>query len=471
MAYSVKRGSMDADAASERPSADPEGRPPDRGPIAKVLNGAPEDKSGAKRAIGQAYGVILASVGAFAALEQIVSVRVKGAVAVTLIAGGVLLALLILAIALGALKRRLTKLNIRILWNSAGWLVAAGLFGIMISVAILGIAGRVLSSPTHPGASRQSNPHQSSTISTPPYRVASFSTTPYQPQALAFDRGGKILAVAAKAGEGNGVGRVYLWNVTDRKIITILHPSNSGLDSVAFSPNGSTLAVASTTGEIYLWYMPTRTISAVLTDPQSEGVQSVAFSRSGQTLASADYNGSIYLWNLDTQAVSATLADPGKNGVNCVAFSPDGKAVAAADNDGSTYLWNLATERVIATLTDRGEKPSVDWVAFSPDGKSLAAADNDGSTYLWNLATERVIATLTDRGEKPSVDWVAFSPDGKSLAAADNDGSTYLWNIRTDRITATFADPGKQGINSVAFSPGGAILVTADNDGNVYFWR
>jgi hypothetical protein len=67
-----------------------------------------------------------------------------------------------------------------------------------------------------------------------------------------------------------------------------------GVSSVAFSPSGTTLAIARGYGDIYLWNIRGRDVAATLTDPNSNGGTSVLFSPSGTTLASADYNATKY---------------------------------------------------------------------------------------------------------------------------------------------------------------------------------
>jgi len=118
------------------------------------------------------------------------------------------------------------------------------------------------------------------------------------------------------------------------------------------------------------------------TDPNSAIVNSVTFSPDGTTLAIGDIDGTIALVNMVTRSVIAPLHDPGGKGVKSLAFSPDGVIMAAADANGNTYLWNVATRKVIATLTDPGSN-GVTSVAFSPNGKILATGDEDGGANLW----------------------------------------------------------------------------------------
>jgi WD40 repeat protein len=179
-----------------------------------------------------------------------------------------------------------------------------------------------------------------------------------------------------------------------------------------------------------------------VTDPLmaiGAGLTSVAFAPDGATLATGDGGGSSYLWDAATGRRVATLADSDSDGVYSIAFSPDGARLAAADHNGSSYLWNAVTGRLIATLTDPGSQ-SLNSVAFSPDGKMLATGDSNGHVYLWKLPGGTLTARLTNpRGqvtsqlegeERTAVSSIAFSPGGNTLATSDTNGSAYLWRVR-----------------------------------------
>jgi WD40 repeat protein len=124
------------------------------------------------------------------------------------------------------------------------------------------------------------------------------------------------------------------------------------------------------------------TSTTTATDPHPVMVNSLAFSHDGTTLAIGDIDGTIALINVEAKSVIATVHDPGGKGVESVAFSPDDAVLAVADANGSTYLWRVATRKIFATLINPGGR-GVTSVAFSPDGKILATGDEDGSANLW----------------------------------------------------------------------------------------
>jgi len=74
------------------------------------------------------------------------------------------------------------------------------------------------------------------------------------------------------------------------------------------------------------------------------GVQSVAFSPDGQTLASGSWDRTIRLWHVATG--HELLCFKGQShGVNAVAFSPDGRTLAAGLHDGGVRLWPTLSAR------------------------------------------------------------------------------------------------------------------------------
>jgi WD40 repeat protein len=301
---------------------------------------------------------------------------------------------------------------------------------------------------------------------------------------VAFSPAGTILATAG------GDGTVRLWNTTThRQTATITIPkSPSGNDpepwlegpavlGVAFSPVGTTLAVAPGDGTVRLWDTTTHRQTATITVPG--GAKGVAFNPAGTILATADGDRTVRLWNTTTYRQIATIAIPSGGAVNSgpsgVAFSPAGTILATAGSDGTVRLWNTTTYRQIATITIPSRGTGVMGVAFSPDGTSLATAGSDGTARLWDIAICSLTAIPINAPK--GVSEVAFSPDSATLATADGDGTVRLWNTTTYRQIATITIPTSQdptqdsSVSEVAFSPDGEILAIAESDGTVLLWN
>jgi WD40 repeat protein len=122
----------------------------------------------------------------------------------------------------------------------------------------------------------------------------------------------------------------------------------------------------------------------------SSGVNGIAFSPDGKLLVSAYGDGTVRMWDLATGKMNGPVLGVGSSGqgrIQGVAFSPDGKLLAGADSDGSVELWNPVTGQHVGSPLEAGS--SVNEVAFSPDGKLLASADANGSVHLWNTPTSQ----------------------------------------------------------------------------------
>ena len=295
-------------------------------------------------------------------------------------------------------------------------------------------------------------------------------------ESLAFSPDGRTLAAGWHA------GLVSLWNVTRPDDVA---PAKAPLNldcpdvysyRIAFSPDGRTLATAcdDDAGTIRLWNA---------TDPAHPGrgrslkagylVLSLAFSPDSRTLAAGSKDSKVHLWQVADPGSPVPLGKPltgPAEPVMSVAFSPDGHTLAAGSSDHTIHLWNVAHPRAIVPLgrplTGPGDK--VTDLAFSPDSRTLAAGNSDGNVDLWNLPPTRII------GGGGNVAAVAFSPDGHTLAAGNQNDTVSLWNTADPDHPVPRGDPltgPKHPVDAVAFSPDGHTLAAGDGGGTVTLWN
>jgi WD40 repeat protein len=290
--------------------------------------------------------------------------------------------------------------------------------------------------------------------------------------AAAFAPNGRLLAAGGYDSEGNTYF-ARLWEVATGKELRRFAAGPGGIRTLAFSPDGATLAGGGDDGRLRLWDAATGKEQRAF-PADGRRIRSVAFTPDGRTIAAA--GASVRLYDPATGQERLRI-DRQALGLH---FSADGSVLTAAVA-GAIYRWDAAGGRV---LTPQAAGDSiVDQIIATPDSRRLVTREQAGPLHLWEAATGKHLRRL------PGEDFhgAALSPDGRLLAWAvqdrsvkfkDPDNPNWIYDGSRLRLYDLVADqfldrfPGFEGeAHDLLFTPDGRTLLTVDHaDGAVRLW-
>ncbi|NEY32581.1 WD40 repeat domain-containing protein [Streptomyces sp. PRKS01-65] len=278
--------------------------------------------------------------------------------------------------------------------------------------------------------------------------------------------------------------RTRLASDAGRVLATRLSGHDGVGSSVAYAPDGRTLASGGHDGLVRLWDTGGRALGEPLRLGTAR-VGSVAFAPAGRALlAATGEGGAVRLWDVDDREHPRALGRPlvSHDGENIVsaAFAPDGRTLATAGDDGTVRLWNLADPGRPEPLgpaakADDSDDGSVRAVTFAPGGATLATAGYDGTVRLWTYDGDGVAPLGEPLRAHTAAAWtLAFSPDGRTLATGGFDETVRLWDTSGPGRPEPLGEPltaHTAPVMSVAFGPGGETLVSAGEDDAPILWN
>jgi WD40 repeat protein len=266
--------------------------------------------------------------------------------------------------------------------------------------------------------------------------------------AFAFAADGQTCATAAHAVNGSSV---RLWQTATGKQLASC-PVPARIEQLAFAPDGQTCAAGCGRDLVLIDVKAGKELRRFEAHPG--GVASVAWSPDGKTLAVGgdaqvivkNQKHTIRLLDAGSGKLLRTLEEH-SDAVATLAFAPDGKRLASASCGGiwNVCLWDTATgKRLHQFECGKGSSyRSFSRLLFSSDLALAALCASGCEIQVWDVPAARQLWCFTD----PHASF-AFTGDGKHLAVAQEfrSGAITLYEARTGKAARTLDDdsPGQR---------------------------
>lgn len=327
------------------------------------------------------------------------------------------------------------------------------------------------------------------------FHIATFTEHSSAVTSSSYSKRGNILFTASLDGS------IRAWDMLRyRNFRTFTAPSRLSFTDLAIDPSAEVVCASSHDSfDIHLWNVQTGELLDRLSGHEGP-ISTLAFTPDGGTLASGSWDRTIRLWSIFARTQSSEPLQLTSD-LLCIAIRPDSSQLAAATLDGQLTFWTLSTSTQSSVLDARRDisggrsltsrrtaanspgTKQFTTITYSADGSCLLAAGNSKHICLYAVSTLTLVRKFTVSvnlsldGTQEFLNSSAILSNGMPRDMVDTDGEASDLEDRIDyslpgsRRTGNRDATSRQAkrpevrVTSLEFSPTGRGFCAATTEG------
>ncbi|KAL5964734.1 Transcription initiation factor TFIID subunit taf73, partial [Taenia solium] len=235
-------------------------------------------------------------------------------------------------------------------------------------------------------------------------------------------------------------GDISILHLDKAAVTNTLATPRLQLSAVAFSSDGSRLAISSLAGHILIGTIDQTEGNALppqfgLTSKQrlrTGALLCLDWHCAGECIATGGLDSFVHTFEPE-KSLTVEVLRGHRGGVNCVQFLPNGHLLLSASSDRRVLLWDVRSGREVKRFESH-EAP-VMGATFFTDGYAFASCDSDGVVLKWDLRNgNQEVQLVGEMLYGHGRNCICYSPERNCLLTGNTDGSLTLINLANNKV-------------------------------------